>query len=84
MGPLKPNERQLEALVRLRNPELSQFLVLLEDYEREQTETCLSAREPMAIAQAQGGVATLRALRELINLAPQMIEKLATNQRNTP
>jgi DNA-binding ferritin-like protein len=83
VGPLKPNQQQLEALVRLRGPEFAQFHTLLEDYEKEVTEQCVTSREPMTVAQAQGGVATIRALKEMIRLAPQLIEKLAT-KRNTP
>lgn len=85
MGPLKPTERQLAVLTRLRgNPDFIEFQLILEDYEKEVTEQCITAREPMTIAQAQGGVVTLRALRELIRLAPQMLEKVSSNKRNTP
>lgn len=85
MGLLKPTERQIEVLARLRaNPDFLQFQLLLEDYEKEVIEVCLSSRDPLVVAQAQGGVSTLRALRELIRLAPQQLEKLATNKRNTP
>ena len=74
---LKPTLQQIEALVRLRqSADFKQFEEAVREYEGELVERVVKSRERVAIHQAQGGIEAIRAIRQLVDSAPETLRKM--------
>jgi len=74
---LKLTPQQIEALVRLRtSPDYKLFEEAVREYEGELTERVVKSRERVTIHQAQGGIDACRALRALVDSAPETLRKM--------
>lgn len=74
---LKLTPQQIEALVRLRGtPDFKLYEEAVREYEAELTERVVMSRDRVMIHQTQGGIAACRALRELVDSAPETLRKM--------
>ena len=74
---LKLTPQQIEALVRLRaSPDFKHYEEAVREYEGELIERVVKSRDLVTVHQAQGGVEACRALRELVDSAPETLRKM--------
>lgn len=74
---LKLTPQQIEALVRLKaSPDFKLYEEAVREYERELVERVVKSRDRVLIHQAQGGIDTCRALKELVDSAPETLRKM--------
>jgi len=65
-------------MVRLRGqPDFVVFMEVVRDYERNLVERAVGAIDTPLIYRAQGGIAAFRGLLESVDLAPELIRKMA-------
>lgn len=74
---LKLTPQRIEALVRLRqSADFKHYEEAVREYEDELTERLVKSRDRVTVHQTQGGIDTCRALRELVDSAPETLRKM--------